>query len=569
MIIKTKQLLLSFWLLVLAATSAYTQTNFVNQANAALKSRDLAQAESYLDEAEDHCGEPYKVQYSKATLAALSGDYHSAKSLLDDCVATDAKDPKPYYNRALVQLELKNFQGAIDDFRMAANLGQRGAKKSADKAINLKKRSEARLFETYLAYGKTEFENGNYSSARTYYDAALELRPEETAIYYENALMGHLEKNPINVLEALAKLPNKELAPSEYIEYALLKAYSLGRVNKMLEGVKLLERLIRIDNTNDPRPRELLSYYYLRLSRYDDAVNILKGQVYKNPITYVVAGNAAMYNRKFDMALRCYKKVKFLDKTNVNADIGMALCLSEKNKYSQALELIDSLAKVQPENFHVWNTRGIIYKDLGRHYKDRNNNRKANAYLITSAQSFSKAVELNAGLQPSFDNNKALALFFQDKEAAAEKIWTSNNKLASQNNLAILKARQKDFRSAYYKLDSLQQVYVATNKKKNQLVDHNRRLAKSRTRFGSNYKFVTYYFLTQNKVIPAVDNPFFLNTYEEPTDEPLDYLLMYSDKECKENTDRKKAKKSKKKRRFDFKLFKRKKKKQKGDCPTF
>ncbi len=502
-------------------------------------------------------------------MAALSGDYHSAKSLLDACVATDAKDPKSYYNRALIQLELKNFHGAIVDFRLAASLGQKGARKSADKAINLKQRSEAKLFDTYLAYGKTEFENGNYSSARIYYEAALELRPQETAIYYENALMGHLEKNPIVVLEALAKIPNVELTPSEYIEYTLLKAYSLGRVNKLLESVKLLERLIRLDRNNDPRPKELLSYYYLRLSRYDDAVNILKGQVYKNPVTYVVAGNAAMYNRKFDLALRCYKKVKFLDKTNVNADIGMALCLSEKDEYSQAVELIDSLAIVQPENFHVWNTRGIIYKDLGRHYKDRNNNRKANNYLITSAQSFSKAIEINAGLQPSFDNNKALALFFQDKEAAAEKIWASNKKLASQNNLAVLKARQKDYRSAYYKLDSLQEVYIATNKKKNQLVDHNRRLAKTRTRFGSNYKFVTYYFLTQDKVIPAVDNPFFLSAYEDTTDKPFDYLLIYSDKECKENTERKKAKKSKKKRRFDFKLFKRKKKKQKGDCPTF
>lgn len=542
-----------------------SQSNYINSANASLKQGNYERAEELYEKARTHCGEGDKVKQNTAVLLATQGHLAEAKELFDECVKDDSKNASAYFNRAVVQLKQEDFIHAIRDFKEAAALGSQSANKQERYAKALKKQSEEKQVEALIRQTELEVSSGQYDEALNHYNEALVLRPNEPQIKFAKANVGLLQKNPFVSLDALEGIPLMTLSVAQKLEVTLVKAYSLARINRMQEAVQLLENMLYASRTTDPRPRELLSYYYLILSKYDKAINVLASQHFTNPNVYLVTGNAALRMRDYSLASRYYNKVLSMDPDNLHAAVGQAMCLSHQQKNSQAIQLIDSLAASHPANHDVWNIKGIIHKDVGLHYKNNYREQRANSFFITSAAAFLTAKEINKHMKAVYDSNRALALFFQNKKQAAQQIWSANKEFSSQNNLALFHASQKDYQTAYSKLDSLYSTYWTKYKKKNTIVEYNRGLARSRTRLNNNYKFLTNFSLNQDRPTVTVKNPFSIIS-DENMIKPnhFEYNLSYSDDDCKEKVKRKKSKKKKR-----IKLFKRKKKKYKGDCPKF
>lgn len=496
----------------------------------------------------------------------MQGNLEEGIDKLNTCIKKDDRNPIHYYNRALMHLEGEDYLAALADLEQISSLGHHASSELKRRAYNIKKKSDQKKLSVLVALAHNVAEDGKYDLAHSYYDQAMLLSEDNDYLLFTKAQLGLLQKNPFIVLEHAESINTSRLSQVEKKELNLIKAYNLARVNRIKEAIALLEDLVYFDKDEDPRPRQLLSYYYLRLSQYDKAVNVLKGQVYMDPNTYMVAGNAALYQKKYTLAERCFDKVKYLDPQNVNADIGRALCYAQTREHRRATQLIDSLATSHPDNHYVLNTKGIVYKDVGLHHRNNFNNRKSEQYLLTAASAFMSAQTINENLKASFQSNRALALFFLNKNQEAKTLWLANNEMSSQNNLALLYASKKDYKRAYQKLDSLYQKAQAKYKKKNSLIEYNRKLARSRTRLNNNYRFITNYFLTQDKPKLEVENPFMLPVVEtEQEQDDIEYILEYSHEDCTEKLERKKVKKKKK-----FRLFKRKKKKKsKGDCPTF
>lgn len=557
--------LLSLLLLSLEVVSLTGQSNYINAGNTALKQGDFEKAEELYEKASSHCGDSNKLKQNAAILLATRGDLEEALKQLDECIRQDSDQSSLYYNRAVIYLQKKDFLNAITDFKRAKHLGQESRSKLERQALSLKKQSEEKHLEALIRLAESETEAGHYEEASQYYDEALDLRPAEPQILFAKANLGLLQKNPFVSLEALEPVKEIGLSEEQKLEVILVKAYSLARINKMQEAVRLLERSLYQNNSTDSRPRELLSYYYLLLSKYDKSINVLRSHNYSNPNTYVVAGNAALRMKNYSLATRYFNKAKSLDPDNLHAAIGTAMCLSQQFKNSSALQLIDSLSVIHPDNHDVWNIKGIIHKDVGLYYKNNFREQRANAFFVTSAAAFLTAQEINKHMKAVYDSNRALALFFQNKKQAAKNIWSENREMASQNNLALFYASQNDYRTAYAKLDSLYGDYMAKYKKKNSIVDYNRGLARSRTRLNNNYKFLTNFTLHQDKPQLTVDNPFTMEPEQTlEASNHFEFSLAYSDENCREKL---KRKKSKKKKRIRF--IKRKKKKYSGECPKF
>jgi len=273
-----------------------------------------------------------------------------------------------------------------------------------------------------------------------------------------------------------------------------------------------------------------------------------------------------LYLKNYSLAAKCFERATFLDSENSNAGVGLALSYSKKDRHQDAIRIIDDLATEFPDNYRVLNTKGIVYKDVGLFYKNSYSKERAEKYFKIAAIAFLAAQKANEHLQNALESNRALTLFFLDESNSAKDIWLTNNELSSQNNLALYYANNKEYKKAYNKLDNLYTEYRTVQKKKHEILEYNRGLARSRTRLNNNYKFITNYFLTEEKPSLAVENPFQYELSNTEAQTPMDFILAYSDEECSEEEARKR-KKIKKKRRF--RLFKRKKKKFKGDCPTF
>ena len=551
---------------LLIGTSLSAQTNYLNKGNGALRSGDYAAAEAFYQDAIEHCDENAKANLNLATLAAESGDENEALRILEKCIKND-KSANAYYNRALIYLKKEDYENAMADLRMAKNSKEIYTGQLEREAHQFKRTTEEKELLIQNKLGDKYLESGHYDLALNHYDQALGLSKNDSYFLFKKALVGLEQKNPFVALENAEAINYSQINESKRIEVDLIKAHSLGRINRMKEAVALLEDLIFYKKYKDVRLRKLLSYYYLKLNKYDEALQLLKVQAYEDANTYLIAGNAAFYSRNFTLASRCFERALYFDPQNVNAEIGQSLSLANKNEYTEAIRIIDALADQHPDNFRVLNTKGIVYKDQGLFYKNRFSDEKSKAFFRTAAAAFLSAQIANKSLKASFENNRALALFFLNEINEAKAVWMTNKELSSENNLALCYASERDYKKAYHKLNSLADNYRSQQKKKHSIVEYNKNLARSKTRLNNNYKFITNYFLTQDKPILEVENPFTYTSGQMEDVSTPDYILAYSDKDCYQpkQTDRKKKKKKKKK----FKLFKKKKKKQKGDCPTF
>ena len=541
------------------------QNNYINKGNTTLKQGDYQGAEEFYEQAIEHCNQDDLVDHNMAVLLATSGDLDGGINLISKRLKKDKDNGMLLYNRALMYLSKKDFQKALVDFQQASVKGAKISGEMERQAKNLKRQSEEKQIETLLALAKSERDQHKFDQAKSYYDRALDLRPNDSHILFEIANLGLLQKNPFVTIEAIDLLPKGAQTEQQKIEATLLKAYSLARINKMKEGVRLLEQLVFQSKITDFRPRELLSYYYLKLSKHDESLRVIDGQIVDNSNAYIIAGNSAIHMKRYRLALELFKRAESFDKHDTNMEIGKALCLTQLHKNEQAIQLIDSLAIEHPSNHLVMNIKGIIYKDVGLYYKNNFRKEMANPYFANSAAAFLTARTISDHLKKEYDSNMALALFFQDKKDEAQDIWSENEELSSQNNLALLFASQRNYAAAYSILDNLYADYFKQKKKKSSLIEYNRGLARSKTRLNNNYKFVTNFLLSQDRPELSVTNPFILEKSQSiEAAQDFEYLLSYSDEDCIEKAARKKGKKKKRTR-----LPKRKKKKNKGSCPTF
>lgn len=549
-------------LLLVAITLLPAQLNHLNQGNQALKNGDFETAASLYQKAIDNCGEDYKGNHNLAILAAKDGDTDLALHLLGNSIKSN-NATNAYYNRAIILLSNNNYQAAIEDLKIISN--ERYTGKLEQEAIRLKAKAIQKQVLILDKLGDQQFDQGQYDSALKYYGEAEMLSNDYNYYLFKKAQVGLAQKNPFVSLENAEAIEYTKLTEVQKLEVDLIKAYSLGRINRIKEGVAILENLLYHKKYEDPRLIQMLGYYYLRLGKHEKALNTLRTRSHSEANTYVIAGNAALYLKKYGKAAKCFQYALQLDPANTNAEIGRALCLASNARHSAAIAVIDALAKAHPDNFRVLNTKGIVYKDLGLYYKNRHNNQKSKSYLLTSEAAFLSAQKINETLAKAFESNRALALFFLNKNAKAKKIWQDNNELSSQNNLALCYASEKDYKTAYKKLESLSSKFISVQKKKHRILEYNKDLARSRTRLNNNYKFITNYFLTQDKPEIEVENPFDIDLEDIEAQQATDFILEYSDEDCSEQTqvDRKKKKKKK------FRLFKKRKKKYKGDCPSF
>ncbi len=551
--------------LLIISSKVDSQSNYINSANSALKQFDLERAEELLVKAEEHCGESEKIRQNATVLLGLSGDYEQALELVNTSIKKDAKNPEHYYNRALLYLHKEEFLTAIDDFQKASSLGGKRRTSSEKYANGLKRQSEEKQIEAFIKLAEQAAGDQQFDLAHQYYDRALLIKPKDTHLLFAKSNLGLMQGNPFLTLESLEKINHAQTTSHQQRELTLLKAYSLARINKMPDAIRLLENELRKEPSEDMRARELLAYYYIRLSKYQKTLEVLRGRHVSQANTYVVWGNAAVRLKKYSFALACFDRAKSMEHENLNAELGTAISYSFLNRNDRALHLIDSLANVHMDNHTVWNVKGIIYKDVGLNHKNSGRDYRANPYFETSAAAFQKAKELNPNMTKVYDSNRALSLFLQNQKEKARLIWTGNNEVSSQNNLAIYYASKKQFNQSYQLFTSLNDDFWSKHKKKHNVLDYNKDLARSRTSLNNNYKFLTNFKLNEARPNLEVKNPFLLqNNNVVDKAASFDYMLAYSDKECAEKTKRKKAKKIKR-----FKLFKRKKKKNNGDCPTF
>ena len=487
------------------------------------------------------------IQTIYAHLALENNDADRAKKAYESILDKDKNNAMA--NAALGKLALQDEQvnTAVDYFQRVLS-------------------SSAKNETALLGMAEIEFIREEYESSVETYDKALAINPDNQKALFGKALSAMHRPDPYTCLDALDKISKDKLTAEQIEKVVLLEARALGICNKKEQAVKLLNKYRRYALDKN-KIKTLLAYFNLRMFRYSTAASHIGITKFDDYLPYLIAGHALLHQGKFSSAYRYYRKAYAIDNKNPDVLMGAALCMKEMDMRDQAVKVIDSLEVMFPDNYCVFNSKGIIYKDLGLYYKRKGQTQKAKKLLEASADAFNRAKTIRPPLGSSFDNNLGLTYLHRDNYAKAIDLFEGSNRLASKNNRALIDVAQGNYSTAIRKLDSLQKDFIRKNDVPNTRVKKNLELAKQKAKMDKNYKFITYYFMYQD--IPSLDrgNPFEASTEIidlSPTLAPqVEYILEYSDEECIEE---KKERKKKKRPKIKLKVLKKKKS---IKCPTF
>ena len=502
---------------------------------------------SILDNLQDN--DEFKSSYKSmlANLAYEANDIESAEAYYTKVLEDDKTNSASLTGLGNIALIREQKDQAIKYFQQAVKFDSKNTN-----ALN--------------SLGHLQFLDTKYQLSISTFDKSLALEPNSSVALYGKALAAMHIPDPYTCLEQLAKINKSDLDPMQVEKVVLLESRALGICNKKEQAVKLLKKYRSIAQ-DKKKIKTLLAYYYLRMFQYRNTISNISIGKFSNYLPYLLAGHASLHSGKHADAYRYYRKAYNINKENPDVLMGAALSMMEIKMRDQSKRVIDSLGILYPDNYYVFNSKGIIYKDLGLHYKKKNLKAKANEHFETSAKAFERAIQIRPALISSFNNNLGLTYFHRDDLDSALNLFKSSKRLASVNNRALIDISIGNYNAAINRLDSLNKDFIRKNKVANSKVKANLALARKKAPMDNNYKFITYYFLHQDNPDISKENPF--KSPITVIDLPLnlkpdsDFILEYSDIKCEKD---KRERKKKNRKKLKFRVLK---KDSKVKCPTF
>lgn len=423
---------------------------------------------------------------------------------------------------------------------------------------------DAKNVQALNGLGNLALEFQKFDKAISFYDRILQFSPSDESALFGIALAHMSKVDPFQCLDHVRKINKKSLSGNALDQVIFLEAYAMSRKNEMDKAVDLLTAY-QFKITDKKTLRTQLAYYYLKLGQLHKVTPTIGSMEYNSYYPYLLAGNASLQTKQYVEAYKFYRKAFLFNPNDVDVLNGMAMSMVYNNRRGAAVALIDSLNRTFPDNYYIKNSRGIIYKETGVHYINDGRKAKAHSYLEIAEEAFLDAKKTKPAQGLSLDNNRALALYYGDKFNEAIALLQTCPMLASKNNLALVDIGKHQYSSAHKQLKKLRDDYYNQHKKSITYLEHNIKLAARKATMNRNYKFITFYFLHQNRPPLMAENPFGLEqsvALDLPNIPITDYVLEESELTCdirktEPRSMNKNGKKAKSKKSYS------------GKCPSF
>lgn len=364
--------------------------------------------------------------YNRANLYVKLGEYDKAFTDYDKAIeiSSDPSDKKKYLaeklDALLARAEMYESQGKYDkalaDYDEGIKLTSEDRwdtiyrdperlKVFKEKYSNLKIKANPEDSESYVAKGKTYWEQKNFSEALEVLNHAIKLNPNSAAAYtWRGATYRYLKK----IDEAMADLNRAvELDPQyedAYFQRGMTRSDDFQ--GQVFDFGKVLE--INPNNVsawaNRASAYERLGEYDKALADYDRAIELQPNGIWQNvrqrlfekmPADYKINSpeffmdRAASHYKKqnYALAIEDYTQALKLDPNNQSAYFNRALCYDGLGDNNSALADLNKLLELNP-NFDsaAYYNRASAYKNLGDYDK-------AIADYTRVAENYSRAIE--------------------------------------------------------------------------------------------------------------------------------------------------------------------------------
>jgi tetratricopeptide (TPR) repeat protein len=313
----------------------------------------------------------------------------------NQAVSYGFEDASLYYNLALVYEEQDNLDEAIRYYSKAASIDETRAEYLIRKAtlqISLSKYEEAlqtleRIrnrfpdsFEGYhlTAAALTLLEK--YDEADKILKDALLIFQDDKAIMFDRLRILITKGDMDEALVMLEKAKDGDSAPEIEKEILLNEAKIRGQLDQLDQTIELLEKAMLIkegEYLDSEIHYLLLNALYISKSfnrMYEVAEKVDKDNT-EDP--YNLAG---MYylciaakgrgdsdcEKKFVTAIKYYRNISVKDPSRVDAYLFRAMCYREIKDYAKALESVNYVLLLQPDNAQIHQIKGNLLLDQGK-----------------------------------------------------------------------------------------------------------------------------------------------------------------------------------------------------------
>lgn len=269
----------------------------------------------------------------------------------------------------------------------------------------------AGLSDGYLAWlerGDELFQERRYEAALTCYEKVLQVRPEDSTVWFKQAIaLEHLHRYEAAVAAYQQVI---ELQPDDYLVW-FRQGKALEQLQQYSEALTAYDQVLRIQPTNywawQDRGHilEQLQDYEEAVAAYDRAVQLKPDfqlavdsrkrvlqqlervdQLYQlqhyeevvescdqsiqnqadDALAWLMRGMALENLGQYTAAVSSYKRVVRIQPDDHLAWYRQGTALERLQRYSEALAAYEQVAALQPENYWIWNDRARLLEQLGQ-----------------------------------------------------------------------------------------------------------------------------------------------------------------------------------------------------------
>lgn len=310
-----------------------------------------------------------------------------------------------YYNLGLVYEEREEIEEAIRCYSKAAAADETTPVyliRKASLQVTIGKYEESlqtlekiricfpESFEGYHLAAAAHTMLEQYEEADAILKKATELFPEDTDLLFDRVRVLITKKDLASALEMLAKAKEKESRPEIKKEMLFNEAQILGQQEKLNDAIVRFNEALEIPEAEELNPEIcyfLMNAYLVnkdfqgvlktaeKMDRDDIDNPFSLSAVYYKGIA-LKGLNDSSYKKYLQDAVKYYRNISIKDPSRVDVWLFRAMCCKETGDYAKALEAVDYVLLIQPEDGKIHYIKSNILKEMGGREQDAEKERR-------------------------------------------------------------------------------------------------------------------------------------------------------------------------------------------------
>lgn len=325
----------------------------------------------------------------------LEGKYEEGMKNYNQAQILGYQSADLFYNLALVNEEQDNVDEAIRYYTKASNLDEMNpvymSRKASLQILSGKYAEALQTLEKLRMRCPEQFEGYHltaaaYTMMEKYEEAdailkhAIEMFPDDKDLLFDRVRVLVSSNKLDEAVKILQDARYMNCTQAERKEILLNEAKIVGQKEELDRANQLLEQAYAI-----PEGEELnAEILYFLMNGYlvqKDYVNLLKvtkrvdtanvdspfclSAMYYQGIALKYSGNP-QYKQHFHEAIKYYRSISMKNPSRIDTYLFRAMCYKELESYDKALESVDYVLLLQPENGQIHLIRGNMLKEMGR-----------------------------------------------------------------------------------------------------------------------------------------------------------------------------------------------------------